>query len=210
MVSAGYQTLKEDGKQLDRHSGPCTSDVGKEGKHKAASAELSGIVTQTTTLDHSSSEAAGGQASLKRVKAVGSAEPILVSSDDESETQLVAVSVNARMPEVIGSRAGDNLAITEVDRAEAYLIVTFGAHWRNKVHRTHNLSLAEPVVFCRCCGRSSGSAGTLRGLQERCPEDAKDDATRRKRARRASNARHPRAPSQLLREPVPIDPGRAR
>ena len=81
---------------------------------------------------------------------------------------MIAAPRAAGRPEVIGSRASEHISVTETDRAEAFLIVTFGAHWRNKVHRTHNLSLAEPVLYCRCCGRNSGAGGTLRGLRERC------------------------------------------
>ena len=118
--------------------------------------------------------------------------------------------VPAPRPEAIGSRACEHVEISVIDRAEAHLIVTYGAGWRNKVHRTHCLSLAEPVLYCRSCGRSSDVAGTLRGLRERCPGHDDSNATGKKRANRASSARHPRAPTQLLKDPVPVDAGRAR
>ena len=56
--------------------------------------------------------------------------------------------------------------------ATALMGTRYGPCWRQKVHGSHRLSLAEPINFCRRCGAYCASYGGLRGLRAQCPGDA--------------------------------------
>ena len=76
----------------------------------------------------------------------------------------------------------ESMMRTSMDEAAAYMALTFGPEWRSAVHASHRPSLAEPVLYCRVCGKYSERAGSIRGLGERCQGDpTKHGDTRKER-----------------------------
>ena len=52
--------------------------------------------------------------------------------------------------------AGDNQSNqSPIERAKGKVAVLFGAQWADKVHYTHRMSFAHPVLYCRVCGYSA-------------------------------------------------------
>jgi len=83
----------------------------------------------------------------------------------------------------------------------------FGEDWKSRFHRTHRLSLAQPLVYCRRCIRHCEELRHLVGLSRECLGDAGGTkGNYPARAKSISQGVHPTTGTPLGRA-VPIPPG---
>ena len=87
--------------------------------------------------------------------------------------------------------------------AQEWMCSTFGAEWRARLHRTHRLSLAKPLVFCRRRGYHCEGPRHLAKLRELCrePKQGSVQVTRLKRILRGED---PLKGSRRLAAAVPL------
>ena len=95
--------------------------------------------------------------------------------------------------------AGD---VSPIGRALEWMVARFGEDWRSKFHRTHRLSLAQPLVYCRRCARHCETLQHLVALRRECLE-AKGCYPSRLEA--IERGRHPLSGAALGRSvPLPL------
>ena len=84
----------------------------------------------------------------------------------------------------------------------------FGMAWRERFHRSHQLSLAAPLVYCRVCGHYCGTSQHLTELGSMCsgpPNPAMRGNV--ERLRRLSSGWSPRTGGPRLERAVPLPAG---
>ena len=82
---------------------------------------------------------------------------------------------------------------------------TFGGDWKGRFHRTHRLSLARPLVYCRRCGHHCETRQHLAKLRSPCEEPPKGSVYW-SRLGKINRGLHPTSGARLQTS-IPLPPG---
>ena len=77
------------------------------------------------------------------------------------------------------------------ERAVVAVALRFGAAWRQRFHRSHRLTWAGGLVFCRVCGRYCDAPQHIVGLAKPCGGPPGRASVYNSRLTRAASGRHP-------------------
>ena len=94
--------------------------------------------------------------------------------------------------------------VSRRDRALSFMVQVFGEAWASRFHMRYRLSLAEPLVFCRVCGRHADSIQHLVGLAAECKGEPPVGSTYKARLKRIRDGRHPTNDTKRLMGAVPL------
>ena len=147
----------------------------------------------------------------------GVAQPDAAASKSSSGTDPSGVSHPSRAIDTGGgheppvSPGGENkrrrvevARVTPVAAAQEWMCATFGGEWREKFHRSHRLSLAKPLVYCRLCGHHCESPQHLVKLRNQCDGEPKQGSMLATRLKRIMKGEFPGKGSRRLEAPVPL------
>ena len=91
--------------------------------------------------------------------------------------------------------------------ATEWMQSVFGADWATKFHRSHWLSLAKPLVFCRLCGHHCETTQHLVALRKPCGGVPPTGDVYHSRKEKIERGRHPTKKDKTLERAIPLPPG---
>ena len=98
-------------------------------------------------------------------------------------------------------------AIPRQQAAIIWVNQVMGPGWRELLHNSHELAVAEPLLFCRVCGHYAPGLRYLGHLKLRCDGPPLLGSTAQKRLKRLLDGReHPETRAELG-APVSLPPG---
>ena len=109
-------------------------------------------------------------------------------------------------PEGDAKRRRTEGASGPAEAAAEWMSSVFGSEWRGKFHTSHRLSLARPLVYCKCCGYHTESSQHLVKLRDPCQGEPLDGSALCYRRRAILKGKHPTKGKELA-PPVPLMSG---
>jgi hypothetical protein len=106
------------------------------------------------------------------------------------------------LPDSQAMDAAPSVRVSPRDAAYTEVRAVFGNSFEEEVHRSHALSFAEPLLYCRRCGAHCSTPQYMVGLKQRCePTDHRTKAVLSK----LDNGLHPTTRASLA-QAVPLHP----
>ena len=101
-------------------------------------------------------------------------------------------------PKVPKRRPGPAQGIPLQQTAISWVTQVYGPGWRELLHSSHELQVAEPLLFCRVCGHYSPHSRYVGPLTELCTGPPAQRSSAQKRLKRLMESReHPETRAEL-------------